>query len=103
MQNSIDKIDIENCEFNPDFKKQIEKIEQILKYYKTIKDNFSYARIDQIRTISKLNILPKINEYDIVGNFKCPTDLMHKIDKNIVKIYTGIDYREFEKFINELK
>ena len=70
--------------------------------------DFSISREDFYSTtvklgISKLNILPKINEYDIVGNFKCPTDLMHKIDKNIVKIYTGIDYREFEKFINELK
>lgn len=98
LQNNMDEIDIENCEFNPNFIKQIEQIEEILKYYKTIKDNFSYARIDQIRTISKLNILPKINEYDIVGNFKCPKDLMDEIDKNIVRIYTGIDYREFEKF-----
>lgn len=101
IQNTIEEIDIENCEFNPDFKKEIKQIEQILKYYKTIKDNFSYARIDQIRTISKLNILPKINEYDIVGNFKCSNDLMKKIDKSIIKIYTGIDYREFEKFIGE--
>lgn len=100
LQSNIDEIDIENCEFNPNYKKEIEKIEQVLKYYKTIKDNLSYARIDQIRTISKLNILPKINEYDIVGNFKCPIDLMNEIDKNIVKLYTGIDYREFKNFFD---
>lgn len=102
LQNTVDEIDIDNCEFNPDFKKQIKQIEEILKYYKTIKDNFSYARIDQIRTISKLNILPKINEYDIVGNFKCPKNIMADIDKNIVRVYTGIDYREFEKFIENV-
>lgn len=100
LQKNIKEIDIDNCEFNPNFKRQINQIEDILKYYKTIKDNFSYARIDQIRTVSKLNILPKINEYDIVGNFKCSKNLMDEIDKNIVRVYTGIDYREFEKFID---
>lgn len=103
IQDEMQEIDIDNCEFNPNFKKQIEEMEKILKYYKTIKDNFSYARIDQIRTISKLNILPKINKYDIVGNYKCPNNLMKIIDKNIVKVYTGIDYREFEKFMENEK
>lgn len=97
LQKEFREIDVENCEFNPNYKKEIQKIEKILKYYRTIKDNFSYACIDQIRTVSKLNILPPMNEYDIVGNYKCPKDIMNVIDMNVVKIYTGIDYREFEK------
>lgn len=103
LQKEIQEIDIENCEFNPNYMKEIKKIEKILKYYKSIKDNFSYACIDQIRTISKLNILLPINEYDIVGNYKCPKDIMDLIDMNIVKNYTSIDYRLFEKFMLEQK
>ena len=61
LKSNIKEFDIKNCEFNPNLVNEIEKIEKILNYYKTIKDNFSYARIDQIRTISKLNILTKIN------------------------------------------
>lgn len=99
LQKEIKEIDIENCEFNPNYMKKIKEIEEVLKYYKKIKDKFSYACIDQIRTISKLNILPKINEYDIVGNYKCDKEIMDLIDKNIVKVYTGIDYREFNNYI----
>lgn len=94
------KIDIENCEFNPNYINEIKEIEKILSYYKKIKENFSYACIEHIRTISKLNILPPINKYDIVGNYKCPKNVMNDIDKNIVKIYTSIDYIEFENFLS---
>lgn len=97
LQEKMKEIDIENCEFNPNYTKEIKEIEKILSYYRAIKDNFSYACIDQIRTISKLNILPPINKYDIVGNYKCPKDIMELIDKNIIKTYTGIDYVKFEK------
>lgn len=101
LQRKFKEIDIDNCEFNPNYIKEINEINKLLKYYKLIKDNFSYACIDQIRTISKLNILPPMNKYDIVGNYKCPKDIMDDIDKNIVKIYTSIDYRDFEnKFYN---
>lgn len=101
LQESIQEIDIENCEFNPNYMKEIKEIKKILKYYKSIKDNFSYACIEQIRTVSKLNVLPPINKYDIVGNYKCPKNIMDTIDKNIVKFYTAIDFREFEeKFYN---
>lgn len=100
LQKEVQEIDIDNCEFNPNFKKELKEVEKILNYYKTIKNNFSYAVIDQIRTVSKLNILPKINKYDIVGNYKCPKELMDIIDMSIIKTYTGIDYREFEKWKN---
>lgn len=100
LQQQFQEIDIENCEFNPNYINEIKEIEKILSYYKKIKENFSYACIDHIRTISKLNILPPINKYDIVGNYKCPKNVMNDIDKNIVKIYTSIDYIEFENFLS---
>ncbi len=103
LQNRIQEIDIENCEFNPNYEKEIKKIKKVLSYYKTIKENLSYACIDQIRTISKLNILPPMNEYDMVGSYKCAEEIMNKIDKQIVRQYTAIDFREFEKFFDNLK
>ena len=44
-----------------------------------------------------------MNKYDIVGNYQCPKEIMNNIDKCIVKVYTAIDYREFEKNINKLQ
>ena len=44
-----------------------------------------------------------MNKYDIVGNIKCPRHLLEEIDNGIVKYYTGIDYREFEKFVEKSK
>lgn len=101
LQSELKEIDIENCEFNPNYIKEIKEIEKILNYYKKIKDNFSYACIDHIRTISKLNILPPINKYDIVGNYKCPKEVMEEIDKSILKIYTAFDFVKFEKLLEE--
>ena len=34
LQEKIQEIDIVNCEFNPDFSKNIKEIEKILSYYK---------------------------------------------------------------------
>ncbi len=102
IQEKFQEIDIENCEFNPNYLKEIEEITTVLEYYKKIKNNFSYACIDQIRTISKLNILKPLNKYDIVGTYKCSDDIMNTIDKNIIKTYTAIDYMKLEKiFLNE--
>lgn len=97
LQKEIEEIDIENCEFNPNYLKELEEIDCVLKYYKAIKNKFSYACIDQIRTISKLNIIKPINKYDIVGTYTCSNEIMSLIDKNIIKIYTGYDYKEFDK------
>ena len=102
-QHLIQEIDIENCEFNSNYEKEIQEIKQVLNYYKNIKENLSYACIDQIRTISKLNILPPMNKYDIVGSYKCPNQIMNKIDRQIVKQYTAIDFREFEKFLDNFE
>lgn len=103
LQAKIKKANIENCEFNQIYEKEIKEIKKVLNYYKSIKEKFSYACIDQIRTISKLNIIPPMNKYDIVGTFKCPKNIMNSIDIGIIKQYTAIDYREFAKFIDNSK
>ena len=77
--------------------KEIREIKKIIKYYEKVMNKFSYAVIDQIKTISKLNIVKPINKYDIVNNHICPKNVMEEIDKNIIKIYTSYDYREFDK------
>lgn len=103
LQKKIKEIDIKNCEFNTTYKKEIKEIKKVLNYYKSIKSNFSYACIDQIRTISKLNIIPPMNKYDIVGTFKCPKSIMHSIDRGIIKQYTAFDFRKFTRFIDNLE
>ena len=103
LQEEMQEIDIEKCEFNPEYISEFKEVKKVLNYYKSIKDNFSYACIDQIRTISKLNVLPPMNKYDIVGNYKCSKEIMNEIDKQIIKTYTAIDYREFENNINKLQ
>ena len=78
------------------YKKEIKSIETILKYYKKTRNNLSYARIDQIRTISKLNIIPPMNQYDVVGKIKCSDDIMKQIDNEIIAKFTSVDFPQFE-------
>lgn len=68
--------------------KEKKKIQSILKYYQKRKDITSYACIDHLKTISKLSVCNNINEYDYLPNLKCTSELMKKIDKNIIKEYT---------------
>lgn len=96
LQKKYSEIDIENCEWNPNYKKEIKSIETILKYYKKTRNNLSYVRIDQIRTISKLNIIPPMNQYDVVGKIKCSDDIMKQIDNEIIVKFTSVDFPQFE-------
>lgn len=98
LQESLNEIDIENCEFNPNYINEIDKINSILSYYKKTKENLSYACVDQIRTVSKLNILPAINEYDIVGKCVCDKEVMDKIDSELIKLFTGVDFVKFQEW-----
>lgn len=68
--------------------KEKKKIQSILKYYQKRKDITSYACIDHLKTISKLSVCNNINEYDYLPNLKCTSELMKKIDENIIKEYT---------------
>lgn len=92
IQKSIDNLTMEELEIKyPDLDDKIKKMEIILGVYS--KYNYlSNAVLDQVTTVSKLRILPPINEYDIVGS-KCSDEIMKKIDYEIVKRYTGFDYR----------
>lgn len=92
IQKSIDNLSMEELEIKyPDLDDKIKKMEIILGVYS--KYNYlSNAVLDQVTTVSKLRILPPINEYDIVGS-KCSDEIMKKIDYEIVKRYTGFDYR----------
>lgn len=103
IQAQLEEIDIKNCEWDQNYIKEMDKIEKILSYYKKTKNNLSYACIDQIKTVSKLNVLPPINEYDIVGKGKCDENVMKLIDKEIIRVHTGINFPEFEKWFDNIE
>lgn len=81
------------------FTAKMADLKLILDTYKNYED-LSNACIDQVQSISKLRLLKPINEYDIIG-CKCPDDIMEKIDFELVKKYTGFDYRDLEKKEND--
>jgi|GEM_PF-1249349 hypothetical protein len=91
------------AERSKEFLERIDDIKKILDYYSTLKDNFSYALVNQIRTVSKLNVLPPINKYDIVNSAICSEGAMIKIDKAIVKKFVDLDYIAFENWYDEQK
>lgn len=68
--------------------KEKNKIKKCINFYSKRKDIVSYACVDHLKTISKLSIMKEINEYDYLPNLKCSQELMHIIDKYIVKEYT---------------
>lgn len=86
-----------------EFQEKISEMQVILDYYAKLKNNFSYALVDQIKTISKLNIVPPINRYDIVNRTICSEGEMIKIDKDIVKKFVDLDYAIFEEWYDEHK
>ena len=103
LNNEIKNIDIIDKKNIQQLSTKSEKITAILNYYKSVENNFSYALIDQIRTISKLNILRPINQYDIVNRTKCTEGEMIQIDKAIAKKFIGVDFIEFEKWYDQQK
>lgn len=103
LNKTIAEIDIETYEFTPEFKNKIKNIGKILNYYKKNENNLSYAYVDQIKTISKLNIISPINEYDIVNKFICSDDIIKSIDLAIIKQFTSMDYEKIKKLYDECK
>ena len=69
-------------------KNNIKKINRCIKYYSNRKDTISFACIKHLKTISKLSICKPINEFDYLDSIKLSTDLLRKIDEEIVKEYT---------------
>lgn len=78
---------------------QMEKISSIYSKY----TDLSYACVNQIKVVSKARILKPINEYDIVGRQICSQELMAKLDNEVIKRYTGIDFPAMVKILEQLE
>lgn len=100
IENSDEKLTPEKFQ---EFQLKIGEMQTIINYYQSLKNNFSYALVEQIKTVSKLNILPPINRYDIVNSTICSEGEMIKIDKAIAKKFIGIDYKQFEQWYDSQK
>ncbi len=66
---------------------KIKKLSTLLSYYKSNVKN-TYACCSLITTISKTRIFQPINEYDIIGREKCSSEVMDKIDNEILQRFT---------------
>ena len=63
------------------------KLNTLLSYYKSNIKN-TYACCNLITTISKTRIIKPINEYDTIGKARCSSDIMKKIDNEIINKFT---------------
>lgn len=68
---------------------KVEKLYTLLSYYKSNVKN-TYACCSLITTISKTRIFKPINEYDIIGKERCSSEVMDKIDSEIIKKFTKL-------------
>lgn len=59
------------------------KIKECLKYYSNRDNISSYALIEHMKTISKLSIMPPINEYDYIKKLRISDELMKQINEQI--------------------
>ena len=66
---------------------KIDQLYTILSYYKLNAKN-TFACCSLITTISKSRIFKPINEYDFVGKMRCSSDVMDKIDYEIINKFT---------------
>ena len=62
----------------------------VLRRYVGLKEH-SYAKIHQITTISKLRIVKPVNVLDPIRRLKVSNEVLDKIDKKIVELFTTID------------
>lgn len=68
--------------------KDARKLRKTINFYEKRKDIISYACIDHLKTISKISICKVLNEFDYLPNIKLSSELMKKIDEEIIKEYT---------------
>lgn len=68
----------------------LKDINKCLNYYIKNKDRESFIAIKHIKTISKLSIMPLMNNYDYLRHLKISDELLKIIDNAIVKEYTNI-------------
>lgn len=70
---------------------ELKKIKKCLNYYKKNKNRNSFACIKHVKTVSKLSIQKKLNEYDYIEKLKISNEILKKLDYAIVKEYTTLD------------
>lgn len=86
IDNEIEKLRLDYSKESDNTKKK--KIKSSLKYYSK-RDNITlYALIEHMKTISKMSIIPPINEYDYIDKIRISNEKMKEIDNNIIKEYT---------------
>ncbi len=73
-------------------KKAKKQISNCLKYYENRKNKISYACIKHLKTVSKLSICKKMNKFDYLDKIKISNDTLSKIDIEILKEYTLINF-----------
>ena len=92
LKNKIDSINSKYddvCAISKNDKDIIKKINRVINYYSQRKGIDSYACIDHMKTISKLSVQKKmINDCDYLPKLKCSSELLKKIDEEIIKEYT---------------
>ncbi len=92
-----DELEIDNLEQLYKTKtnyQELKKIKKCLNYYNKNKNRNSFACIKHIKTISKLSIQKKLNEYDYLGNLKISNEILEKLDYAIIKEYTTLDLKK---------
>lgn len=103
-KDSITELELQIKNHNEQIKieqQNIQKLMKIISIYKKC-SNLSYANVSQIKVVSKSRIMFPINEYDITNGEVCSKDLLRKIDKEIIRKYTGLDFPKIEKFIDTM-
>ncbi len=82
-----EEVDFEHNQPTIEEQTKIRKLLTVLTYYKSSIKN-TYACTSLITTISKTRIFKPINEYDIIGKERCSTEIMDKIDKELIEKFT---------------
>lgn len=86
LDSEIEKLRLDYSKESDNTKKK--KIKNSLKYYSKRDNITSYALIEHMKTISKMSIIPPINEYDYIDKIRISNEKMKEIDNNIIKEYT---------------
>ena len=64
----------------------ISDVIDLLKIYRS-KDVDSYAMVQNITTVSKLRVQKPINKFDPIQKIKVPSDVLDKIEKEMIKLF----------------
>lgn len=85
IQKELEPIDLKvnnNEDLTIEENTKLKKLKTLISYYKSnVKSTFACCSL--ITTISKERIFLPINEYDIIGRAKCPSNIMNMIDNEI--------------------